>query len=70
MFKITKTSTVTFFMKSGNKVLADKVVVPFTATHRGNVVVMIESWRQLKGAKNILMLSTLDLSQIEAITFT
>jgi hypothetical protein len=59
--------TVTFYMKSGNVMTFDRVKQGFIVTSGGNEVVQIEGWNQ-KRARNKLMLVSLNLSQIEAIS--
>jgi hypothetical protein len=59
--------TVTFYMKSGNVLVFDRVRQGFNVTSRGDEVVKIEGWEQ-KNARNKLMLVSLNLSQIEAIS--
>ena len=59
--------TVTFYMKSGNVLVFDRVRQGFNVTSRGDEVVKIEGWNQ-KRARNKLMLVSLNLSQIEAIS--
>lgn len=68
MFKLNQTCTVTFFMKSGNKLVVDKVTRGFTVGYIGNDVTKLADWKQSPRAKNFLFLAALNLSQIEAIT--
>lgn len=63
-----KTYTVTFYMKSGNKIVADKVKEDFTIQYRGNSIVGVSDFRQIR-PKVRLKLVSLNLSQIEAITY-
>lgn len=62
-----KLVTVNFYMKSGNIIVADRVNSKVTVDVRGNEVTGIREWEQVNPA-NKLMLLSLDLSQIEAIT--
>jgi len=57
----------TFYMKSGNKIFADKITGAFTVETRGNEVTSIRDWGQHEDCEHKLWLQTLDLSQIEAI---
>lgn len=59
--------TVTFHMKSGNQIVADRVVRGFIIESRGDAIIGIKEWFQ-DSPKNKLMVSTIALSQIEAIT--
>lgn len=61
--------TVTFYMKSGNKIVCDRVCDKFMLDTRGNEVIGIRTWKQ-HGARNTLNLMSLDLSQIEAFTLS
>lgn len=64
------TTTVTFYMKSGNKIICDKVLTKdFIVSSRGNEITKLAGWTQKKSAKNKLLLVSIDLSQIEAITY-
>jgi hypothetical protein len=54
-------------MKSGNTIVADRVDVKFVIDVRGNEVVGIKKWQQFR-PRNRLMIMTIDLSQIEAIS--
>lgn len=70
IFSIPATTTVIIYMKSGNKIVCDKVYSEgLTVTCHGNAVTKIAGWSQKKSAKNKLLLVSIDLSQIEAITY-
>jgi hypothetical protein len=68
-FLTRKLVTVTFYMKSGNTIVADRVVSPFTVSVQGNAVTGVSKWEQFS-PRNKVMLITIDLSQIEAISHT
>ena len=60
----------TFYMKSGNKIVADKVT-KFRVENNGNKVTSLLVEQKTKGifkCKNELLISTIDLSQIECVT--
>lgn len=62
--------TVTFFMKSGNKIVADNVIKEnFVVTTKGDAIYKIEGFHQHK-PYNKLFLNTLNFNQIEAITIS
>lgn len=62
-----KLVTVHFYMKSGNVIVADRVDSKFTVSVSGNSVTGISKWEQFR-PRNKLMLITIDLSQIEAVS--
>lgn len=68
MFKnlFKKTIKVTFYMKSGNVIVLDRVDPGTTFTYYGNSITGISYWKQWS-PKNKMFLGTLDLSQIEAV---
>ena len=61
--------TVTFHMKSGQKVVADRVEPGFKVFTQGDTVTQIAGWKQHR-PRNRLMLTALALGQIEAITYS
>lgn len=61
-----KLVTVTFYMKSGNVIVADRVEDRVTVTNSGDSVSRIAHWQQHK-PKNRVFLNCLALSQIESI---
>lgn len=63
-----KTYTLTIYMKSGNKIVIDKVHEDFTIQSRGDSLVGIKEFRQVR-PKVKLMLESIVLPQIEAITY-
>lgn len=66
MFKFGKTYT--FYMKSGNKIVLDKVISDITIKYNGNEITGISDWKQSRFARNKLFLASIALDQIEAIT--
>ena len=67
MFTSNSTHTVTFYMKSGNKIVVKGVKPGFVIKYEGNTVLGISKFEQT--LKTRLMIGSLDLSQIEAITY-
>ena len=67
MFK--KTSTLTIFMRSGNKIIVDKVL-DWEFGYQGNDITSAAITQRTSGlfkAKNKLFIGTIDLSQIECV---
>lgn len=60
-------STLTIYMKSGNVIVLPKVSNAATFMYAGDEIRSVKDWRQFSH-KHRLLLGTLNLSQIEAVT--
>ena len=67
--KFAKVIDVTFYMKSGNVIVADSVGSQALFTPNGNSIGKIEKYQQIS-PKNSVAVQLIDLSQIEGISFT
>lgn len=63
-----KVYTANFYMKSGNVIVCDKVKSCTVTTNMSGNINGIKEFKQSSKAENALLLSSIDLNQIEAVT--